>query len=237
MLNTHYTYFLILVASVAGPLALSFDKKVAFYKKWKYVFPAMLIPAVLYIGWDIFFTAKEVWSFNENYVTGLKIINLPVEEILFFFVVPYCCLFIYECISIYFPRLRKRKWGDRVLQLLAVTLFITGIFFYNRSYTASTFISTAVFIAILYGFKNYFKSFDATVFLISFCIILFPFLLVNGFLTTIPVVLYNDEENLGLRIYTIPFEDSFYGMLLVMMDIAIYEKLSAKTNEQLKTLN
>ena len=56
-------------------------------------------------------------------------------------------------------------------------------------------------------------------------VILIPFLIVNGFLTAIPVVLYNDAENLNLRIYTIPFEDIFYGMLLVLMNIVIYEKL------------
>ena len=69
-------------------------------------------------------------------------------------------------------------------------------------------------------------------FLVSFAIVLIPFLIVNGFLTAIPVVLYNTEENLGIRIYTIPFEDIFYGMLLVMMDIAIYEKIRNRVKGQ-----
>lgn len=224
-MNTHYTYFLILAASLAGPLALSFDKKVSFYKKWKYLFPAMMLPAMFYILWDIYFTSKGVWSFNENYVTGIKLINLPVEEILFFLIVPYCCVFIYECIRSYFPGLSHKRLSDIILKGLAVALSVTGIFFYKNSYTCFTFIFCAVFIAVVYTCGNIFKDFDAASFLVSFAVILLPFLLVNGLLTAIPVVLYNDRENLGIRMYTIPFEDIFYGMLLFLMNVAGYEKL------------
>ncbi len=227
-MNAHYTYFLILAASLAGPLALSFDKKVAFYKNWRYVFAAMIIPALLYIVWDIYFTAKGVWYFNEAYISGIKLYNLPLEEVLFFFIVPYCCIFIYACIRSYFPSLVHNKTADCILKGLAALLLITGIIYYNRDYTGWTFIFTGGFIAILYVWRNFFKSFDAISFLVSYAICLIPFLIVNGFLTAIPVVLYNDAENLGIRIYTIPFEDAFYGMLLVLMNIALYEKLKNK---------
>ena len=228
-MNSHYTYFLILAASLAGPLGLSFDKKVGFYKKWKYVFPAMIIPALLYIVWDIYFTSKGVWHFNEQYITGIQIVNLPLEEVLFFFVVPYCCLFIYECIRSYFPLLKDKRSADSFLKILAILLLVTGILFHDRYYTSWTFIFNAAFIAGIYVFRNYFKSFDAVSFLVSYAVCLVPFLIVNGFLTAIPVVLYNDAENLGLRIYSIPFEDTFYGMLLVLMDIVFYEKVKSRT--------
>jgi len=224
-MNTHYTYFLILAASLAGPFALSFDKKVGFYKNWKYLFPAMIIPALLYIAWDIYFTSKGVWSFDDRYITGIKLVNLPIEEVLFFLIVPYCCVFIYECIRCYFPSLKNKRSAAIMLQGLAIVLLITGIFFYKKYYTSWTFVFCSLFIAIIYNCRNYFKDFDATSFMVSFAIILIPFLIVNGLLTAIPIVLYNDAENLGIRIYTIPFEDTFYGMLLVMMDIAIYEKI------------
>ena len=93
-MNPHYTYFLILACALAGPLLLSFDRKVAFFKKWKKVFPAMILPALLYIAWDIYFVSKGVWRFNGHYLTGIKFFGIPLEEVFFFFVVPYCCLFI-----------------------------------------------------------------------------------------------------------------------------------------------
>ena len=223
-MDKHYTYFLILVASLAGPLALSFDNKVSFYKKWRYVFKAMLLPAFFYIVWDIIFTHLNIWHFNPAYITGYKIINLPVEEVLFFFVVPYCCLFIYECVCCYLPGLTI-KFADVILKILAAILLLAGLIFIKRNYTSSTFIFTSLFIASLYFKNKLFKEFNAGAFLISYVIILIPFLIVNGFLTSIPVVLYDNFQNLSVRIYTIPIEDIFYGMLLTLLNTVIYDRL------------
>ena len=227
-MNTHYTYLLILAAALAGPLVLSFDKKVAFYKNWSYLFPAVLFPAFIYIAWDIYFTSQGVWRFSREHIIGLKFINLPIEEVLFFLVVPYCCLFIYECIRSYFPRLKNKKAADIILIGLAIALLIFGLLFRDRAYTSWTFISLGSLVLCIYGFRKLFIEFESTSFLISYLIISIPFLLVNGFLTAIPVVLYNDAENSGIRIYTIPFEDIFYGMLLFLLNVLIYEKIKPR---------
>ena len=226
-MNPHLTYCLILAISIAGPIALSFDRKVQFYKKWKYLFPAILIPGVLYIVWDIWFTSKGVWGFNENYIIGIKLFNLPLEEAAFFFIVPYCCVFIYECIRCYFPRIKNNRPGNIILISLAILLFITGLCFHEKSYTSWTFILSALVIGAIYHWRTYFAGFKSTLFLVSWLIILVPFLVVNGFLTSIPVVVYTNAENLGIRIFTIPVEDIFYGMLLMLMNIAIYERLTS----------
>lgn len=227
-MNPHFTYFLILVASLAGPLCLSFDKKVAFYKNWKYLFSAMLLPALFYFIWDIYFTSKGVWSFNEKYISGIYIVNLPLEEVLFFLVIPYCCVFIYECMEVYFPHLKTLKFGDVGLKLIGLGLLIVGIIFYDHWYTSWTSIFTALFIAIIYLNKKYFENFSSSLFLISFLIMLIPFIIVNGFLTSVPVIQYNNAENMGIRISTIPVEDTFYGMLLILMNVVLYERLKSK---------
>ena len=191
----------------------------------------MIIPAMVYIVWDIYFTSKGVWSFNPAYITGIKLYNLPLEEVLFFFVVPYCCVFIYACIRAYFPNLVNKKTADLFLLALAIALFVTGVIYVEKYYTSWTFIFTGAFILIIYAARKFLKTFDAVSFLVSYAICLIPFLIVNGFLTAIPVVIYNDAENLGIRIYTIPFEDAFYGMLLVLMNIAIYEKFKSQKSK------
>ena len=185
----------------------------------------MLVPAALYIAWDVYFTSKSVWSFNGDYITGIHLFNLPLEEVLFFLIVPYCCVFIYACIRAYFPGLKEKKWADVLMMTLAGLLLVAGIFWHEKYYTSWTFILNGVLIFCLYLFRAYFSRFDAASFVVSYIICLIPFLIVNGFLTALPVVQYNDAENLGIRIYTIPFEDAFYGMLLVLMNIVIYERL------------
>lgn len=232
-MNQHYTYFLIHAAALAGPLLLSFDKKVAFYKKWKHLFPAMILPALFFLLWDEWFTAAGVWSFNEHYITGVKMGLLPIEEVLFFITVPYCCVFVYECIRCYFPALKNKTGGNYLLLLIALLLLAAGLLNLERAYTSYTFLFTAVFIAVIFLFRKWFAGFDALSSLTAYFICLVPFFAVNGFLTALPVVIYNDAENLGIRMFSflpwpmhnIPFEDTFYGMLLVLMNIALFEKL------------
>ena len=104
-------------------------------------------------------------------------------------------------------------------------MLAAGLIFYNRLYSSFTLIFTAIFTGLIFILKKYFSSFNTAAFLISYVIILIPFLLVNGLLTALPVVVYNNAENMGVRIYHIPVEDIFYGYLLFMMNVAVYEKI------------
>ena len=82
-------YLIILLLSFSIPFAYSFEKKMHFIKHWKAVFSAITIVAVVYIAWDVIFTKIGVWGFNPTYYLGVTFFNLPLEEILFFFLIPY----------------------------------------------------------------------------------------------------------------------------------------------------
>jgi lycopene cyclase domain-containing protein len=57
-----------------------------------------------------------------------------------------------------------------------------------------------------------------------YTISLIPMAIVNGFLTALPVVIYDNTQNLGIRIGSIPVEDFIYSAILLLMNIALYER-------------
>jgi lycopene cyclase domain-containing protein len=184
---------------------------------------------VIFILWDEIFTRIGVWGFNPKYITGIYFFDLPIEELLFFFCIPYACVFTYEALKHTIERDYLYPHHEIISSVLILVLMISGIFHIHRLYTGSAFFLLAVFLAYLtlkvrprYMGRFY----------VAFAVILIPFMIVNGILTGAfidgEVVWYNNHENLGIRLGTIPIEDIFYGMLMLVMNIAIYEKLQYK---------
>lgn len=222
-----YLYLTINIASVFVPFLASFYPKHAFYKTWKNYFIANFIVAVLFIIWDILFTQMGVWGFNDRYLLSIKIINIPLEEVLFFFCIPYSSVFVYFALNHLVKTNPLEKHHKYITLILALGLLIAGLIFWERWYTVVTFLLTAAFLGFSYVKK---KNLSRTYF--SYCVTLIFFFIVNGILTGSfieePVVWYNNNENLGIRMGTIPFEDTFYGFLMIAAIIEIYEYLNKR---------
>ncbi len=221
-------YLILDLAVLAFPLALSFDRKVAFYRQWRYVLPAIGINAVLFLIWDIYFTANGIWSFNERYTMGWSLAGLPLEEYLFFLVVPYACLFLYESIRVYTPWNPSGPWVFHLVALLNIGLITVAFLNSSRWYTFSSFLVAAFLLAVVRAQKASWLGRFGIFFLVS----LIPFFLMNsaltGSFTEEPVVIYNNDHNLGIRMGTIPFEDLFYSLTMLLLPLAVFEWLRVR---------
>lgn len=222
-----YTYLLVNLGAVAVPLAFSFHPRLQFWKNIRPFLLANVITAVAFIAWDMYFTALGVWGFNERYVNGIFLYGLPLEELFFFFCIPYACLFSYHCFGIwkgnYFKTI-STKWISATLCCL---LLLAALLFADRIYTCVTFILLAVFLAYA---EFIYRASWLMQFYFTYLIMLIPFFVVNGILTGTgleePVVWYNSAAITGLRLLTIPFEDIFYGMLLIGVNTFFYQALT-----------
>ncbi len=217
-----YTYLFLDLISISFPLMFSFHKKVYFFKHWWRLFPAMVVGAAAFLIWDEWFTAHGVWSFNADYITGVFIGHLPMEEWLFFICIPFSCFFIYECIKAYFPD--QNVLNVPIITFMLIPLFLmVGIPHYHHIYTFITFTGAGLLLLIHYLL---FKKKHLGFFYLMWIVHLIPLFIINGYLTGIPVVIYDDNENLGIRLGTVPLEDAFYSMFLLLINLTVYEGLA-----------
>ncbi len=215
------TYMWINIAIIIFPLIFS----IIFYKELiKSIVPfflSFLITGSFFILWDSFFSKKEIWNFNEKYVFKLRIFNLPIEEILFFISAPFSCLFIFKIFEHFFiEKTLNLEFLKYILFLTSFIVIIIAFYFKKKIYT---FIVLLIFglslsLFVITGIFFYYKFFLAII--TSFI----PFLIFNGILTCLPVVRYNSNHIIGIRIFSIPLEDFFYnfsmlGLYFLMFNI------------------
>lgn len=219
------TYLLINILIIFFPLILSFDKNLKFYIKVPYVLQSIAFISTAYIVWDVIATKRGDWAFSPEHLIGFYILDLPLEEILFFITVPYSCIFIYDTVSFYIKE-AKFNFNHKLFLIPAIFLIVFGIIFYDQNYTFTVSIFAAAFFigAILFN-KSLLASRN---FWITILIGFIPFLIVNYFLTSIPVVTYNDAAFSGKRFITIPYEDFLYSFSMISLWILFYESAKGK---------
>ncbi|WBV53801.1 lycopene cyclase domain-containing protein [Chryseobacterium gambrini] len=227
-----YTYLLINFFTVIVCFIFSFHHKIKFNRHFKAFILASSIVALFFIVWDIWFTKIGVWWFNDKYLLGLRIVNLPIEEILFFICIPFSCIFTYFCLDKFF-RLDWKPEMEKIFVIFSIlTLVILALYCNDRIYPFMTFLTTAISLFVLYFILNARWIGKAS---FIYLILMPGFLGVNGILTGTgldsPIVNYNPEHFLGIRILTIPIEDTVYGYEMILWNIFLFQKFKRKETE------
>lgn len=222
-----YTYILINFFTVIICFLASFDRRIQFNKHFGTFLLSSTIVAVPFILWDIWFTKMGVWWFDVQYTLGVKIAGLPIEEWLFFYCIPFACVFTYYCLEKFF----NLEWADLFNNLIVFTavivLAVTGLLFYEKIYTLLTVVVTILTLCYLHFVAK--KEWIGRASFVYF--ILMPgFFAVNGILTgsviPSPVVNYNPDDFMGIRMTTIPVEDAVYGYSQFLLNIYFFKKLT-----------
>tara|TARA_Y100000385_G_scaffold81373_1_gene83268 strand:+ start:541 stop:1230 length:690 start_codon:yes stop_codon:yes gene_type:complete len=221
-------YLILMLVSFGSCFLLSFDKKVAFYKNIKFLAPAIFLVAVPFIVWDEYFTTNGIWGFNPNYLQGIYLGSLPLEEVLFFFLIPYCCVFVYEVLIAYFPAI----YLQRITKIFSLIIVLSGaalsLLNLDNWYTLLA-CSLAVLIAV-FAMQRKYIWYPRAIF--AFLVAQLPFLIVNGVLTGAatpePIVWYSPLHIVGIRILTIPIEDVFYNFSMLIPIMGLYHYFKAR---------
>ncbi len=242
-MNPKYVYLLVDLFCLSGPFFLSFHKSVAFYKNFKPLFVGLLAMFAIYLPWDILFTHWGIWNFNPTYTMQSRWFLLPIEEWLFFVAVPFACVFTFECVR-YFKKTAPSKRFTQIssFSVLAISAVLCVFAAFEELwYTFSATLLCSTLLLFHIQRRSEFLGY----FLFAWFILLIPFYISNGILTglhfyeydlvntsqveiTEAIVRYNNQFNLGIRIWSVPLEDFFYGLAMILLVLTPYEYFREK---------
>lgn len=101
-----WQYLLVMAGCVVLTLPLELALGARVWRRPRRLIRALAVPVVLFCAWDVAAIADHWWSYNRRYVTGWQLPgHLPVEELVFFVVVPICALLTFETVN----RLLRRR--------------------------------------------------------------------------------------------------------------------------------
>lgn len=107
---SHFLFLALLAACVIGTAPLEVVLRTGVYGRWRRLLLTVLPVAAIFVAWDVYAIARDEWSYDPRYVTGVDLPGrLPVEELLFFLVIPTCAVLTLEAV-----RARRPHWiiGD-----------------------------------------------------------------------------------------------------------------------------
>lgn len=230
-----YTYFLILFFTVFICFIASFDKRILFSRYFGAFIKAAVIVAIPFIAWDVWFTFKGVWWFNTDYTLGIIIAGLPLEEWLFFICITFSCTFSYFCFDKFFKLDWIKGFNNLIAFITIIICSVIALLHYDKIYTLVTALATITTVIFLHFIAR--ADWIAKASLV-FTILMLGFFPVNGLLTGTglesPIVNYNPNAFLGIRMLTIPIEDAVYGYTQFLLVLYFFKRFK-NTQDEKKT--
>jgi lycopene cyclase domain-containing protein len=96
---SHLVYLAVLAGCLLGTSWLELALRTRVYRRWLRLLLTVLPVLAVFFAWDVYAVAHGHWSFDRRRTTGLLVPGqVPVEEVLFFLVVPLCAVLAYEAV-------------------------------------------------------------------------------------------------------------------------------------------
>lgn len=110
-MDDRWQYLLLLGGCLLITLPLEFFGD-GVYRQPARLLRAMTPVLVVFLAWDAIAIAADVWTYNPTYVSGIDVPFMPLEELLFFIVIPLCGLLTYNAVTAMLRFFARRVGAD-----------------------------------------------------------------------------------------------------------------------------
>ena len=95
---TRFAYLLVLLACLVGTAPLEVLLGTRVYARWRRLVLTLLPVLVVFVAWDLLAIRAGHWDYDPDQTTGISLGSLPLEELLFFVVIPICAILTLEAV-------------------------------------------------------------------------------------------------------------------------------------------
>jgi lycopene cyclase domain-containing protein len=219
----NFWYLLIILVMTGVTMFFIIKKTIVFFMELKYMLPAIIFSGAILILLNIRFLETGIINYNLNYLVGKNFFNLPIEEWLFLLIMSLFSFSVYILVTVKFDNFEKPALFMAISIILLLGFGLLAWFSRQKVVPFFIFFLLTIYFGYII-FRNRFKKHLAK-FYISYLISVIPFFLIKGILNTLPIVFYDSEYTLGIRLFSVPVEEFGYLFLLVLINITIFEYL------------
>lgn len=220
------TYLLLQLSYLLIPFVLSVSSKVRTVFQLRYLLPAVVFTGLIFVMWNMRFIELGIWNYNYDYLTGIELLEIPIEEWLSFLIVPISAAYIFDWAKSKIEQFNRQNIFVAISLVLFILLGVLAYIFRKNMFSFFTFFLTTIYLGYTV-FRNRFKQHYAALY-VSWLAILIPFTVVFSIAGMLPIIAYQAEQIMGIAILAVPLERFFYVFLMLLITLTIYEYLSLR---------
>lgn len=110
-MDDRWQYLALMAACLVLTLPLEFVLRARVYRRPLRLLLALIPTIVVFVIWDVVGILRGHWSYSPKFTTGIMLGVMPLEELVFFIVIPICGLLTYEAVGDVLRRVRKDRRG------------------------------------------------------------------------------------------------------------------------------
>lgn len=220
------TYLLLQLTYLVIPGLMSVKSNMRFAFRFRYLLPAVIFNGAIFVMWNMRFDELGIWNYNPEFLTGIYLINVPLEAWLSFLIIPVSAAYVFDLMKLRLEKFKQQNIFVALSLLLFIFMGILAYLFRRNMFSFFTFFLTAIYLGYTV-FRNRFKQ-NYPAFYAAFVITLVPFMVVSTVAGILPIISYNADQIMGIALFAVPLERIFYLFLMLLITITIYEYLGER---------
>lgn len=205
-------YLILDVAIFALPLAFSFGRRVAFWRRWPSVIASTLVVEITMVLWRALSLHRGDFVFSPGSTLSTPVFGLPLDDVLFFVASAYATIFLYEVVRAFVPEKGVTMTPWKAVAL-GTAFLVAGLVLYRFPYMLTVLVLCGAYFLIAAAIAPHLLA--SSWYWIAFGIAYVVMLIAQGIIGGLSAITFDAADVLGIHVAFVPLETFFFCIIPV----------------------